>query len=81
MLLPLQTDEIANTLAATTAPAAPLTFALAAIHAAGTHAIRDLLVDDIDLGNRRLVIAARVRPLNDLTRQALNEWLDYRRAR
>jgi hypothetical protein len=43
--------------------------------------IRELQVDDIDLGNRRLTIADRNRPLDDLTRQMILEWLDYRRSR
>ncbi len=81
VILPLDPAEIARTLAATTTPAARLTVALAAIHAARTGEIRDLLIDDIDIGNRRLVLAGRVRPLDDLTRQAVIKWLDYRRTR
>ncbi len=81
VILPLDPAEIARTLAATTAPAARLTVALAAIHAARTGAIRDLLIDDIAIGNRRITIAGRVRPLDDLTRQAVVKWLDYRRHR
>lgn len=81
VILPLDPAEIARTLATTTTPAARLTVALAAIHAARTGAIRDLLLDDIDIGNRRLIIAGRVRPLDDLTRQAIVKWLDYRRHR
>jgi len=43
--------------------------------------IRALRLDDVDLGNRRLVIAGRIRPLDDLTRQILLGWLDHRRTR
>ncbi|GAB3209124.1 hypothetical protein GCM10027294_22250 [Marinactinospora endophytica] len=35
----------------------------------------------MDPGNRRLVIAGRLHPLDDLTRQTLMEWLGYRRTR
>ncbi|MEU7729666.1 hypothetical protein AB0B78_31190 [Streptomyces sp. NPDC040724] len=46
-------------------PAARLVLALAAVH----HAVQvaALLLDDVDLGNRRLTIAGRARPLDDLT--------------
>ena len=40
--------------------------------------IRELHLDDIDLGNRRLVIAGRARPLGDLTRSLLLAWLQHR---
>ena len=40
-----------------------------------------LLLDDVDLGNRRLIVAGRTRPLDDLTRHVLLDWLDYRRTR
>ncbi|MGJ6970195.1 hypothetical protein ACSDR0_50970, partial [Streptosporangium sp. G11] len=43
--------------------------------------IRDLRLDDIDLGNHRLTIGGHPRPLDELTRQALLAWLDYRRSR
>ena len=33
------------------------------------------------MGNRRLVIAGRIRPLDDFTRHAILTWLDYRRSR
>ncbi|MFG6193350.1 hypothetical protein [Nonomuraea sp. JJY05] len=50
---------------------------LAAVHAARTGAIRSLLLDDVDLGNRRLTIADRTRPIDEFTHQILLEWLDY----
>lgn len=58
-----------------------LLVALAAVHAARSKAIRELLLDDIDLGNRRLTIAGKTRPLDDLTHRLLARWLDYRRTR
>ena len=58
-----------------------LVLALAAIHAAGPKAIRELRLDDINLGDRRLTIAGRTRPLDDLTRQMVLGWLGRRRSR
>jgi hypothetical protein len=78
---PLRPADIHESLTAATTPAARLTLALAAVHAARPKAIRELLVDDVDLGDRRLVIAGHVRPLDDLTRRAMLDWLDYRRYR
>jgi len=78
-LIPLQPSEIEEALTAATTPVARLAVALAAIHAARPKAIRLMRLDDVDLGNRRLVIGGRARRLDDLTRQALTEWLDHRR--
>ena len=58
-----------------------LVLALAAIHAARPKAIRELQLDDINLGDRRLTIAGRTRPLDDLTRQMILDWLGHRRNR
>jgi hypothetical protein len=55
--------------------------ALAAVHAARSKAIRALNLDDVDLPNRRLTIAGRIRPLDELTHQVLLQWLDHRRRR
>jgi hypothetical protein len=43
--------------------------------------IRALQLHDADLGNRQITIAGRPRPLDELTRRLLTEWLGYRRAR
>ena len=48
------------------------------LHVRGRTALQ---LDDIDVGNRRLVIAGRIRPLDDLTRQILLSWLDHRAER
>ncbi len=37
------------------------------------------MLDDVDVGNRRLTIAGRVRPLDDLPLTLLLDWLEYRR--
>jgi integrase len=58
-----------------------LVLALAAVHAARPGAIRRLQLDDLDIGNRRLTIDGRVRPLDELTLRAALEWLHHRRYR
>ncbi|SEH04147.1 hypothetical protein SAMN05444920_1721, partial [Nonomuraea solani] len=77
----LDQDDIDRATEAATTPAARLVLMLAAVHAARTGAIRSLLLDDVDLGNRRLTIAGRTRPIDEFTHQILLEWLDYRRTR
>lgn len=77
-LQPLPRDAITEAAGAATTPAARLTLALAAIHAARTTDIGRLKIDDIDLGNRKITVAGRTRPLDDLTHRALTEWLTYR---
>jgi hypothetical protein len=57
---------------------AALAVALAAVHAARPKTIRELHLDDVDLGNRRLVITGGARPLDDLTRSLLLTWLQHR---
>jgi hypothetical protein len=64
-----------------TSPAGRQAVALAAVHAARPGVIRTLRLDDTDLTNRRLTIAGRSRPLDDLTRQLLLAWLEHRRRR
>jgi hypothetical protein len=78
---PLQPTEVRAALAAATTPSARLALALAAIHAARPKAIRELLLDDVDLGNRRLIIAGHARPLDEFTHRVILDWLDYRRSR
>jgi integrase len=81
VILPLTANQIDDATQAATTPAARLTLALAAVHAARPEAIRNLQLDDADLGNRRLTIATVTRPLDELTHQLLLDWLDYRRRR
>jgi site-specific recombinase XerD len=81
ILQPLQPRDVDQAVAAATTPASRLILALAAVHAARSGAIRAMRLDDVDIGNRRLVIAGRVRPLDDLTRHVLLAWLDQRRTR
>ncbi|ADI04348.1 hypothetical protein SBI_01227 [Streptomyces bingchenggensis BCW-1] len=81
VLQPLAPAEVDRSVAAATTPATRLILALAAVHAARVAQIGTLMLDDVDLGNRRLTIAGRVRPLDDLTLKLLLEWLEHRRNR
>lgn len=81
VIQPLKQAEINETIAAATKPHTKLIIALAAVHAARTKQMRLMLLDDVDLGNRKITIASHVHPLDDLTRRALLGWLDYRRTR
>jgi integrase len=78
---PLTTGEITSAVQSATTPQARLCVALAAVHAARPGQIRALLTSDVDLGDSRITIAGRPRPLDDLTRRLLTEWLDGRRDR
>ena len=78
LIQPLQPAEIDQATSAAVTPAARLAVALAAVHAARPKTIRELHLGDVDLGNRRLVIAGRARPLDDLTASLLLAWLQHR---
>jgi integrase len=81
LVQPLQPAEINQATSAAVTPAARLAVALAAVHAARPRAIRELHLGDVDLGNRRVAITGRTRPLDDLTRSLLLAWLEHRRDR
>lgn len=81
VLQPLSPDDVDQAVAVATTPASRLILALAAVHAARSKEIRELRLDDVELGDRKLVVAGRVRPLDDLTHRLLRDWLDYRRGR
>ena len=81
IIQPLSQEEIDEAAEAATTPEARLGLVLAAMHAARAKAIREIRLDDIDLGNQRIVIGGPARPLDDLTRQVLLEWLAHRSAR
>lgn len=78
---PLTDDDLAATVAAATTPQARLCVALAAVHAARPGQTRAMRLDDIDLGNRRLTVAGRTRPVDELTHRVLIDWLNHRRDR
>lgn len=81
VLQPLSADHVKRSAHAATTPAARVLVALAAIHAARVGAILALQLDDLDLGNRRLTIAGRSHPLDDLTHHVVLDWLNHRRKR
>jgi integrase len=81
VLQPLVPAQVDRSVAAATTPATRLILALAAVHAARVAQIANLMLDDVDPGNRRLTIAGRVRPLDDLTLKLLLDWLEHRRNR
>lgn len=81
ILQPLEPEHVQSSVAAATKPADRLILALAAVHAARTGAIRRLQLDDLDIGNRRLTVDGRVRPLDELTLQLAMAWLEHRRRR
>ena len=78
LIQPLEPAEIDQAASAAATPAARLAVALAAVHAARPGTIRELHLADADLGNRRLIIAGRGRPLDDLTARLLLAWLQHR---
>lgn len=81
VLQPLLADEIDRSAQAAKTPAARVMVALAGVHAARAADMLALRLDDVDLGNRRIVIAGRARPLDDLTHRLLLGWLRHRAAR
>ncbi len=81
VLQPLVPEQVDRSVAAATTPATRLILALAAVHAARVAQIANFMLDDLDMGNGRLTIAGRVRPLDDLTLKLLLEWLEHRRCR
>ncbi|MBX7556306.1 hypothetical protein K1Y78_52690 [Streptomyces sp. tea 10] len=81
VIQPLEPEHTSGSVAAVTHPADRLILALAAVHAARPGAIRRLQLNDLDIGNRRLTIDGRTRPLDDLTLQLAYEWLEFRRSR
>jgi integrase len=79
IILPLPASRVSAVTEAAATPASRLALALAAVHALRPEAIRHLALSDIDLGNRRITVAGQSRPLDDLTRRLILQWLDWRR--
>ncbi len=78
---PLGQADAGQAAEAAATPSARLVLVLAAVHAARTGAIRAAQLDDAGLGNRRLIIAGRVRPIDEFTRQIMPGWPGCRRTR
>jgi hypothetical protein len=76
------TDEAIDAAAgAASSPQARVFLVLAAVHAARPGTVRALHLDNVNLGDRRLVIADHERPMDQLTHDVLREWLEHRRRR
>jgi integrase len=78
--LPMTDTEIQAVQQIATHPGQRLIIALAAVHAARPAAIRALVLEDVDLPNRRIILAGHTQLLGDLTHRALLAWMDHRRA-
>ncbi len=81
IILPLPAARVAAVTGSAVTPAARLALALAAVHALRPEAIRRLALGDVGLGSRRITLAGQSRPLDDLTRRLILQWLDFRRER
>jgi hypothetical protein len=79
--VPLDQQAIDQAVQAAQAPPARLVLVLAAVQALGTAQMRQLLLGDVDLGQRRLRVGALDRPLDGVTRLALERYLAYRQQR
>lgn len=79
VLIPLTDTEIHAIEQATTSPAQLLIVALTVVHAARAATIRLLNLDDLDLPNHRITLAGHTQRLSDLTRHALQTWLEHRK--
>jgi hypothetical protein len=79
-LLPMTEAEIHTIEQLIVTPLQRVIVALAAVHAARSAGIRHLTLDDVDLPNRRIVLAGHDQRLGELPYLALRAWLRIRRA-
>ncbi|WP_217496145.1 hypothetical protein [Arthrobacter sp. 24S4-2] len=79
-LLPMTDAEIRAIETRVTTPAQRLVVALAAVHAADATTIRGLILDDVDLPNRRITLRGVAQPLGPLAHRALKVWTEHRRS-
>jgi integrase len=79
-LVPMTEAEIRAVEQIAVHPAQRLIIALLAVHAARPSAIQNLLLDDVDLPNRRITLAGHPQRLGELTARTLRTWLDHRQA-
>ncbi len=79
--VPLPDQLLAEAARRATTPAARLVLALTAIHAARPTTLRHLLLDDVDLANRKITINGHTRLLDELTAHLIAEHLTHRRDR
>ncbi|MEU4347017.1 hypothetical protein [Streptomyces sp. NPDC023838] len=62
-------------------PATWLVTVLTGHHALGAVHLQALALEDADLPNRRFTVQGQSRPVDDLTRRAIQRYLDYRNRR
>ncbi|GAA2580046.1 hypothetical protein GCM10010399_07290 [Dactylosporangium fulvum] len=79
--MPIPDGLLAQAVRACTTPAQRLLLALAAIHAARPVALRDMMLDDVDLPGRRLTINGHARRLDEVTAILLERYLADRQRR
>ncbi len=81
MPAPLDRPAIDHAVETAQTPPARLILVLAAVQALLPVQMRQLLLSDVDLGQRRLRVGNQDRPLDDVTRSALERYLAFRRQR
>ncbi len=81
MLLPLAADNHQQAVAAAATPEHRLALVLSAVLAARPGDIRQLLLDDVDLGDRRITIGGQIRHLDDLACHVVSDYLTHRRSK
>ncbi len=73
VVLPMTDTQIASVTSTSAAPLQRITVALAAVYAARARALRNILLDDIDLSGRRIQIGAINHQLTDFTPRRRND--------
>lgn len=79
-LVPMTDAEIRAIEQIAVHPAQRLIISLLAVHAARPAAIQNLLLEEVDLPNRRITLAEHRQRLGEMTYRTLRAWLDHRRA-
>jgi len=81
LMVPIDNNAYKTAVAAAITPDQRVMLALTVVHAARRPAIRNLVLDDIDLPNRHITIGGHTRPLDELTTRTIVEHLAHRRRR
>ncbi|MEU7206736.1 hypothetical protein [Streptomyces sp. NPDC045470] len=81
LLQPLAPHEVRRAVQSAATPAARVALALAAVHTVRPSDIPAVRLDHVDLNGRRLTVAGRTHPPDELTRQVILAWLEHRRRR
>lgn len=81
VLLPMTTGQVDAVTATAVTPLQRVVVALVAVYAVRAHALRQLVLDDLDLARRRIRIGGSVHQLTEFTHDVLTDWLTYRQQR